>query len=162
LNPYFFALFNFIVLAVFLIVVLRKGLTTFFKRQREELEQKMNEASVQHEKMRAEFEVAKTQMKDVESKIHDMRLAAKREIEFESKRIEVEADGMATKLLRDCEVKIKAETDRARSTLQKELLEMSLKTARAELAKELKNKDESWTNQMLQTESQSLRAAGSK
>jgi F0F1-type ATP synthase membrane subunit b/b' len=150
MNPIIYQWINFLILVFGLGFLLKKQLGAHFRKERATLEERISTARAEHEEMRTEFAATQNLMNNLQSRISEMKSASLREIQFETKKIELESERAVEKMFLDAESKIKADVERIKKSLEKELMEKSLAAARQALQKELQTKDGEWTSAMIQ------------
>ena len=153
MNPLIYQWINFSILILGLGFILKKQLGKHFTKEREDLEKRISSSKAEFEEMRSEFVATEKMMSSLDSRVEEMKAASLREIQFETKKIELESERAVEKMFVDGEVKIKADIERVKKSLEKELMEKSISSARAALQKDLASKDADWTSSMIQNES---------
>ncbi len=112
----------------------------------------MRAATAQFEEARTKYEALKRESDLLESKLSEMRRNSLKEIEFETSKIQAEAERVIQATIVDGEARVKNEGEKLRSTIEQEVLEQSLFLARKALEKELATQDGDWINQMVTPE----------
>lgn len=153
MSHFIYPIINFLILFLGLGYILTRAFGTYFKKQRDELDQKMRSASQEYESMKKEFEETRALMNSLESRISEMQFNASREAQLEAKKIEFEAERFVEKLVADGELKIRAEVSAMKNNLEKDLMNQAMASARQVLTKELNTKDAAWTGAMLEHDS---------
>ncbi|MBN8553859.1 MAG: hypothetical protein J0L93_00260 [Deltaproteobacteria bacterium] len=153
MNPLIYQWINFSVLILGLGYLLNKQLGKHFSKERADLEKRISSSKAEFEEMRAEFLATEQMMSSLDSRVEEMKSATLREIQFETKKIELESERAVEKMFLDGEVKAKADIERVKKSLEKELMEKSISSARAALQKDLASKDADWTASMIQQDS---------
>jgi F0F1-type ATP synthase membrane subunit b/b' len=143
---------NLLLLVAILIFVARKKLNALYRIQREDLERRLAAASDQFEKARALRDGLLAEAKDLETKLSEMRRNSLREIELESSKIQQESERQIQMAIADGEARVRNESEKLRSAMEQEILELSFGVARKALDVELKKQDAEWTAQMTATE----------
>ncbi len=143
---------NLVVLVAILILVARKKLNALYRSQREDLERRLAAATEQFEKARAQHQELLVEARDLENKLSEMRRNSLREIELESSKIQHEAERQIQMTISDGESRVRNESEKLRSSMEEEILELSFGIARKALDAELKKHDADWTSQMTASE----------
>jgi F0F1-type ATP synthase membrane subunit b/b' len=143
---------NLVLLVAILIFVARKKLNALYRAQREDLERRLAAASDQFEKARAQRDELLAEAKDLETKLSEMRRNSLREVELESSKIQQESERQIQMAIADGEARVRNESEKLRSAMEQEILELSFGVARKALDVELKKQDAEWTAQMTATE----------
>ena len=143
---------NLLLLVAILIFVARKKLNALYRIQREDLERRLAAASDQFEKARALRDELLAEAQDLETKLSEMRRNSLREIELESSKIQQESERQIQMAIADGEARVRNESEKLRSAMEQEILELSFGVARKVLDVELKKQDAEWTAQMTATE----------
>jgi len=149
MNAVIFQAANLVILLSVLIFVARKKMIQFYAQQAKEFQAKLKDASAQFEETKTAFESLKAQVDDLDGRLGEMRRMSMKEIESESERLESETERQIEQAIHDGEVKLKIETERLRKTLERELVERALSTAKKTLERDLKTHDAEWTSQMI-------------
>lgn len=144
---------NLFLLLLLLVLVSRKKIRAAYDRQHEDFRAKLSEANAQFEETRAAHSRLKQEMANLENTLAEMRQASIREIENETQRVSVEADRQIESTIQDGEKKIRAEAEKLKAGLERELLDSSLVLARKTLQKNLGAQDAEWISQMVGPES---------
>ncbi len=147
-----FAWINIIVLFSVLAIVLKKKMGAHFSSERKKLEQEMAIAGEQYRKIKEELAVAQGLLSNIQNKIEDLKQTTLREIEFESKRIEEDSVKATQKIISDGEARMKGETEKMKRSLERELFDAALSSAREALRADFKKQDQEWVSQMIQEE----------
>lgn len=145
-------LINILILFSVLAWVLKKKLGAYFTSERERLEGEVKSAGETHARVLAEYESMKTAMNSLESRLAEMRSTSLKEIELESKRIELDTARTIEKITQDTEARMRTETERMKRSLERELFDAALSSAKSSLKQEMKKADADWVGQMIQQE----------
>ncbi len=141
---------NFILLVCILFIILKKQLNRHFRHQRKDLEEKIASAKNQYEQLQAEYEEIQKLVRGLDSKVNEMKTSLTRELDHETKKLELETQAFAQKILNEGQSRMKNEVDKAMRELEVDLFLKALAIAREALQKELKTKGADWTAQMIQ------------
>lgn len=144
---------NIVVLLTILFVFARKKIKAHFDQQHAEFTAKLRDAGAQYEKAKAEFEALKSDVENLEDRLAEMRRMSMREIEFESARIEAEADRQIQAAIQEGELRLNVEGERLKASLESELLDGAMQMARKTLEREMKSSEGEWISQMATSES---------
>jgi F0F1-type ATP synthase membrane subunit b/b' len=143
---------NLVLLVAILIFVARKKLNALYRIQREDLERRLAAASDQFEKAKTQRDELLAEARDLETKLSEMRRNSLREIELESSKIQQESERQIQMAIADGEARVRNESEKLRSAMEQEILELSFGVARKVLDVELRKQDAEWTSQMTATE----------
>lgn len=143
---------NLVALVVILIFVARKKLNALYRAQREDLEKRLAAANEQFERARAHHQELLAEARDLESRLSEMRRNSLREIELESSKIQQESERQIQMAIADGEARVRNESEKLRSSMEQEVLELSFGIARKALDAELRKQDAEWTSQMTASE----------
>jgi F0F1-type ATP synthase membrane subunit b/b' len=144
---------NFAILFLGLAFILKRGLGGHFKKQRDDLDQKMKSAGEEYELVKREFDETRKAMNSLQTKISEMHATTVKEIQIGTKKIENESEQFIQKLIADGDLKMKAEIVEMKQNLERDLMAQALAAAKETLEREFKTKDADWTSNMLQQES---------
>jgi F0F1-type ATP synthase membrane subunit b/b' len=152
-SAFVFQLINASILFGFLFFVLKKMLDQHFKKERENLQEKMREAAEELEKARIEFEVMKEKCDRLEEEVLMARKEAEASLLVDSQRIQEDTDQFIQKLSADFQQKVKLEEEMAKEDLKEKILDEAFQLARASLASRMQKEDAAWTSAMIQNQS---------
>ena len=125
----FYHWINFAILFAVLFVVIRKKLTQKFKEEREALKLEIDLSRAKYQQVKEEFENIKSLVANSDRAIEGIRQEASRSLVNELNRSRLEHQAMAERMTKDAEARLKAETERAKQVLSKELFEAAAKSA---------------------------------
>jgi len=143
---------NLVLLLAVLVLVARKKLNALYRAQREDLEKRLSAANQQFEVARAQLESLRSEAANLENTLSEMRRNSLREIEFESSRIQKEAERQVQQAIADGEMRVRNEAEKLRAGLEQEILTQSFSVARKSLEGALKQQDGEWISQMAASE----------
>lgn len=155
MSGFIFQIINVALLFGVLFFFLKRMLDQHFKKEREELQLKMQEASAELEKARLEYEAMKDKFDRLEQDLALARKEAENSLINESKRIQDDTEQFAKKLSQDFQQKLIHEEELAKIQLKDKILDEAFQMAKANLASRMQKDDAAWTSAVIQKQSAS-------
>jgi len=155
LSGFIFQIINVALLFGVLFFFLKRMLDQHFKKEREDLQLKMQEASEELEKARLEYQAMKDKFDRLEQDLALARKEAENSLINESKRIQDDTEQFAKKLSQDFQQKLMHEEELARTQLKDKILDEAFQMAKANLASRMQKDDAAWTSAVIQKQTAS-------
>lgn len=155
MSGFIFQIINVALLFGVLFFFLKRMLDQHFKKEREDLQLKMQEASAELEKARLEYQAMKDKFDRLEQDLALARKEAENSLINESKRIQDDTEQFAKKLSQDFQQKLMHEEELARTQLKDKILDEAFQMAKANLASRMQKDDAAWTSAVIQKQTAS-------
>ena len=155
MSGFIFQIINVALLFGVLFFFLKRMLDQHFKKEREDLQLKMQEASEELEKARLEYQAMKDKFDRLEQDLALARKEAENSLINESKRIQDDTEQFAKKLSQDFQQKLMHEEELARTQLKDKILDEAFQMAKANLASRMQKDDAAWTSAVIQKQTAS-------
>lgn len=152
MTAFLFQLINFIILISVVGFFAKRMLDKYFRQQREILQNQIQSAAADFEKVQHEFELMKEKLERLDTDLQLTRKDAESSLQNEAKKLKTETDDFINKLSTDLQLKLSQETERTKEDFQKNLVQEAFEMARESLSAKLLKEDESWTTQLVQNE----------
>lgn len=150
MSGFIFQIINVALLFGVLFFFLKRMLDQHFKKERDDLQLKMQEASEELEKARLEYQAMKDKFDRLEQDLALARKEAENSLINESKRIQDDTEQFAKKLSQDFQQKLMHEEELARTQLKDKILDEAFQMAKANLASRMQKDDAAWTSAVIQ------------
>jgi len=141
---------NFAILVFLLIFIMRRKLKDYYVKQREEIEEKMKEASAHEKKMKTGYKEVRQKMEQLKDKISELKKENRRQIEAGAERIKQEVSALSEKLDRDIERRCTQEVSKMSKAFEGWVLKEALLECRKAIASKMKEKDSEWTVKLIE------------
>lgn len=155
MSGFIFQIINVVVLFGALFFFLKRMLDQHFKKEREDLQLRMQEASAELEKARLEYQAMKDKLDRLEQDLALAQKEAENSLMNESKRIQDDTEQFTQKLSEDLRQKLSHEEELAKTQLKEKILDEAFQMARANLASRMQKDDASWTSAVIQKQASS-------
>lgn len=155
MSGFIFQIINVALLFGVLFFFLKRMLDQHFKKERDDLQLKMQEASAELEKARLEYQAMKDKFDRLEQDLALARKEAENSLINESKKIQDDTEQFAKKLSQDFQQKLIHEEELARTQLKDKILDEAFQMAKANLASRMQKDDAAWTSAVIQKQTAS-------
>jgi F0F1-type ATP synthase membrane subunit b/b' len=145
-------IFQAINLTILLLIVYffsRKKLHAYFKKQREDLSQEIEQAEKDFRMMKLEFEEISSKVEDLDGQILAIKQNATEALKYECEKYERDTELLVKRMLSDTELKIQQAASRAKQDFKEELIEAAFADARSELQSYVAKSDPKWIEGVL-------------
>lgn len=150
MTAFIFQVINFLILVGVVGFFAKKLLDRYFQKQRNDLQNQMQLAAADLEKIQHEYEQMQEKLNRLEADLEQARADAESTIQNEATKLRTETDGFISKLSRDLQMKFDQETERAKTAFKEKLTDEAFRMARESLSARLMKEDEAWTTQLVQ------------